>query len=139
MRDADAERCHRTAPKEQRNVLEADGVCQIPTHFGGHEFKAVGSAVREPRREQIEERAHLLRTLHGRIRTQQGHGSLLDHIACRAAESPLHIAFSASICRGRTSARNRSNSVIWDFSSQLARIVVQHCVKQVVEHRKREA
>jgi hypothetical protein len=96
-------------------VLEANGVGQIATDSGGHKFRTVGGGVGEPRREQREEPAHLLCTLLGRIRPGQGHRVLLDHIASRGAGSPLQIAFSASIWRGRTSARNCSSSVIGDL------------------------
>jgi len=123
--DAGADWRLRAAPKGRRDVLQADGLGQIPTDVGGHKFEAVGGAVGEPRRDQMEKPAHLLCTLHGCIGPEQGHGVLLDHLASRGAGSPLHIAFSGSIWRGTTSARNWSTSVIgtllWVCSDDLTR------------------
>jgi hypothetical protein len=39
VRDAEADRRHRAAPKGHRHVLEADGVGEIPTDFGGPSSK----------------------------------------------------------------------------------------------------
>jgi hypothetical protein len=92
-------------------VLEANGVGQIATDFGGHKIKPIDGAVGEPRRDQMEEPPHLLCTQLGCIRPEQGYGVLLNDIASRGAGSPLQIAFCLDLAR-HTSARKWSTSVI---------------------------